>query len=162
MSAVVQQKLLQQQWNQFLDAYQARKGAGGGAQLGSPTPMATQTNPMAVFGAPGQTMGTPQSQQQNPLMGMLRALGGGAKGIGRGLGGMFGQRPDALAGGTINQMFGRGQPTGGVNPLAAMMGGGQQGMAGPMAGGGIDPRMMLMLQRLLGGGYSGVPQGLLQ
>ena len=175
ISMLVQQKLLQQQWNQFLDAYQARQGAAatGGAGIGG----ATQPNPMSDTGgglryspqygvgigvAPGPTNpitpgqvpglmggsqtnpmmmrnGGGQPQQQNPMMQMLRALGGGiqgmGRGIGQGLGGMFGRRqqPDALAG----------------NPFATMFGGGQQGAAGGQ--GGIDPRMLAMLQQILGG-----------
>lgn len=193
-------EMLKKQWNMFLDAYVGRQnpqntgGAGIGGATGGITESGMNYSPEYGIGvglAPGPTtpimqrtpgqmpamgggMGAPQrmgaGQQQNPLMGILSALGGmgrgagaGLQGMGRGIAGMFGggQQPNALGGNAINTMFGRGGiPTGGVNPMAAMMGGGQQG---PLAGGqgGIDPRMLIILKRLLGGGQTGVPQGMM-
>ena len=145
ISALVQQKMLQKQWNAFLDSYQARQGAGatGGAGIGG----ATQPNPQAVFGEPGAPMvGAPsqmmggggQLQQQNPLMRMLQGLGGRMGQMGQGVGGL------------LQKLLGGRQQTPGA-PTGMMPG--QGGMMGPLAGGqgGIDPRIMAIIQQLLGG-----------
>lgn len=171
------QFMMMKQWNKFLDAYQARQ-QGGQPQTGAPSqtpgqPPATSgsgsgrtfNNPMAVYGAPGQTMGGAQqgmaggqggAQGQNPILqrlmqglgGGLQGLGGALGGMGRGLGGLMGfgtsrPTPGAPIAGMppINR---QGAPAGGMNPFAAMMGGGQGG------GQGMDPKMLMILQQLLG------------
>jgi len=78
----------QKQWEQYVKAMQGQEASMGGAQ---------QSNPQAVYGAPGQ-----QGPQQQG--------GGMLGGIGRRLGGMFGgPQGNALAGNPFASMFGSGQ-----------------------------------------------------
>jgi hypothetical protein len=162
-----QEKAFQNALQGFRDYFQGSQGL---------TPGATQQNPQAVYGAPGEPMtGAPsqlgggQQQQQNPLLSQIMGgLGGigrnlrmGLQGMGRGignigqnLGGMLGinQRPQAGGYGVPGMMRGM-----------ANLGGGE-GQMGPLANpmqGGLDPRILNMLRQLLGGGISGLPQDLL-
>ena len=150
-------KLRQQSFQKALQGFREyfQGGAGqGGAGIGG----ATQPNPQAVFGEPGAPMvGAPsqmmggggQLQQQNPLMRMLQGLGGRMGQMGQGVGGLL----QKLLGGRQQTP---GAPTGMMPGQGGMMGplaGGQQGGMGPLAGGqgGIDPRIMAIIQQLLGG-----------
>ena len=160
ISALVQQKMLQKQWNAFLDSYQARQGAGatGGAGIGG----ATQPNPQAVFGEPG--VGAPNQMmgggQQNPIMRMLQGLGSGmgrmGQGVGAGLQGLG--RGIGNIGQSLGGILGMGRPQRQPGAPMGMMGG--QGM-GPLAGaqGGMDPRILAILQHILGGSMSPMRPG---
>ena len=148
--------MLQKQWNAFLDSYQARQG--GGAGMGG----ATQPNPQAVFGEPG--VGAPNQMmgrgQQNPIMRMLQGLGSGmgrmGQGVGAGLQGLG--RGIGNIGQSLGGILGMGRPQRQPGAPMGMMGG--QGM-GPLAGaqGGMDPRILAILQHILGGSMSPMRPG---
>ena len=154
-SGMMNMKLMQSNWNKFLDSYQGQQQAG-----------ALQTNPESGIGmgvGPGMaqnqpaTMGNLQQsfpqQRSNPLAAMGQGIGRGMQGIGQGMsrmgqgiGGMLGmnqQQPSSLMGapGMMRQ--------GGMSNLAQM----PTGMGS--ASMGMNPMLIQMMIERMGrtGGY---------
>ncbi len=152
----VQNKLEQQSYQKavqgFKDYFQGVGGISG----------ATQENPMAVFGEPSQTTGGGLQgmggQPQNPIMRAMLALGRSVGGMGRdiqggiqGLLSMLGGRGAQQRQQAPQQSLRSPQ----VSPMAMNAPGAMNtpgAMMGPqVTGQGMDPRVMAIIQSLMGG-----------